>query len=213
MPAGKDMKHVVLLGDSIFDNKLYVPGENAVIDQLNGLLDGGDRATLLAVDGSVTDEVRTQLKSIPSDCTHLFVSSGGNDAFGGKGHILSARTALDLLKTLVVLKKEFATLYGNLLAALQKTTRPIVVCTIYDSIPGLSEEDRTALSIFNDVIVFEAAKYGFPIIDLRKLCDRPEDYSTVSPIEPSSKGGQKIAGQIVQVLDKHDFNVKQSVIY
>jgi hypothetical protein len=207
------MKHVVLLGDSIFDNKAYVPGENDVIAQLNGLLDGGDHATLLAVDGSVTHEVRTQLRSIPSDCTHLVLSSGGNDALSGKGHIQSARTALDLLKTLVVLKKEFATLYGNLLAALQKTMRPTVVCTIYDSIPGLSEEDRTALSIFNDVIVFEATKFGFPVIDLRKLCDRPADYSTLSPIEPSSKGGQKIAGQIVRVLDKHDFNVKQSVIY
>jgi len=207
------MKHVVLLGDSVFDNKLYVPGENDVVAQLNALLDGGDHATLLAVDGSVTHEVRTQLRSIPPDCTHLVVSSGGNDALSGKGYIQSARTTLDLLRTLAVLKKEFVAVYGNLLAALQKTMRPTVVCTIYDSIPGLSEEDRAALSIYNDVIVLEATRSGVPVIDLRKLCDRPEDYSTLSPIEPSSKGGQKIAAQIVQVLKKHDFKAKQSVIY
>jgi hypothetical protein len=28
------MKHVVLLGDSIFDNTVYVPGKPAVIEQL-----------------------------------------------------------------------------------------------------------------------------------------------------------------------------------
>ena len=35
------MGHVVLLGDSIFDNGRYVPGEPAVIDQLRSALPKG----------------------------------------------------------------------------------------------------------------------------------------------------------------------------
>ena len=39
--AGGDMKHVVLLGDSIFDNKRYVGEEPDVIDQLKADLPAG----------------------------------------------------------------------------------------------------------------------------------------------------------------------------
>jgi hypothetical protein len=46
--------HVVLLGDSIFDNATYVPGELPVIDQLRQNLPKGWQATLAAVDGDTT---------------------------------------------------------------------------------------------------------------------------------------------------------------
>ena len=54
------MKHVVLLGDSIFDNASYVPGKQPVIDQLRGQLPTSWEATLLAVDGDVTKDVLKQ---------------------------------------------------------------------------------------------------------------------------------------------------------
>ena len=39
--------HVVLLGDSIFDNKVYVGDDPAVIDQLRTHIPAGWRASLL----------------------------------------------------------------------------------------------------------------------------------------------------------------------
>lgn len=207
------MIHIVLLGDSIFDNGFYVPGEDAVIAQLTGLLGNEGRATLLAVDGSVTRQVREQLCLLPADSTHLVVSSGGNDALRDQQQILAAETATELLHTLTVVRKAFAGLYGGLLAALAKTGTPVVVCTIYDLIPGLAEELRTALSVFNDLIVFEASKRGVPVIDLRRICDHVEDYSALSPIEPSSRGGMEIARRIADVVDTHDFAPMHSVIY
>jgi hypothetical protein len=48
------MNHVVLLGDSILDNAAYTGGRPAVIDHLQDLLGIGWKASLLAVDGSVT---------------------------------------------------------------------------------------------------------------------------------------------------------------
>ena len=77
------MPHVVLLGDSIFDNQAYVrAGEPDVIHQLRERLPDGWRATLLAVDGDVTNSVHSQLERLPADATHLVISVGGNDALG-----------------------------------------------------------------------------------------------------------------------------------
>ena len=44
------MSHVVLLGDSIFDNGLYVPGGSPLIEQLRTRLPKGWKGTLVAVD-------------------------------------------------------------------------------------------------------------------------------------------------------------------
>ena len=57
------MKHVVLLGDSIFDNAAYVAGEPDVVQQLlERLPRDGWRATLKAVDGSITSDIEHQLR-------------------------------------------------------------------------------------------------------------------------------------------------------
>ena len=55
------MGHVVLFGDSIFDNARYVPDRPPVIEQVRRSLPSGWRATLLAVDGHVTSDVQRQL--------------------------------------------------------------------------------------------------------------------------------------------------------
>ena len=78
--------HVILLGDSIFDNAPYVPGKPPVVEQLQSLLPGGWEATLLAVDGHVTNDVPGQLARLPEDSTHLVVSVGGNDALQNSQH-------------------------------------------------------------------------------------------------------------------------------
>jgi len=65
------MKHIALLGDSIFDNAAYVEGGPAVIDHLKTLLPKGCKATLLAEDGDVVAGIKYQLEKIPVDATHL----------------------------------------------------------------------------------------------------------------------------------------------
>ena len=76
------MEHIVLLGDSIFDNGVYVPGELAVIEQLRSEMPDAWEATLLAVDGDVTSDIRSQLKNLPTNASDCVISSGGNDALG-----------------------------------------------------------------------------------------------------------------------------------
>jgi hypothetical protein len=61
---GGAMKQVVLLGDSIFDNKAYVGSGPDVITQLRDDLPSGWTATLAARDGSTTADIAGQLKAI-----------------------------------------------------------------------------------------------------------------------------------------------------
>ena len=68
------MKHIVLLGDSIFDNADYVDAGDSVLDCLQGILPSDYKATLLAVDGDITDDVYSQLDKLPSDVTYAFLT-------------------------------------------------------------------------------------------------------------------------------------------
>lgn len=208
------MFHVVLLGDSIFDNSRYVPGQTPVIEQLRHILPPGSKATLLAVDGHETCHVAGQLRHLPADATHLFVSVGGNDALGKINllmqPVVSVGAALALLRTVL---DRFRSNYQKMLQAVLAFGKPTTVCTIYDSIPGLEDTAQTALGGFNEVILRLAFQAVLPVIDLRLVCTQPGDYSHVSAIEPSSVGGAKIARLIAQVTTGHDFFRGRSEVY
>ncbi len=75
-----NMTRLVLLGDSIFDNAVYVAGGPAGIDQVRQNLPTGWQASLLAVDGDTSTDAPQQIQGLPSDATHLVLSVGGNDA-------------------------------------------------------------------------------------------------------------------------------------
>ena len=67
------MTHIVLLGDSVFDNASYVPGGPSVLEWLRRCLPRGSQATLLAVNGACVSNVSRQLARVPADATHLIV--------------------------------------------------------------------------------------------------------------------------------------------
>jgi len=196
------MTRVVLLGDSIFDNGAYVRrGEPDVVKQVQGKLPQGWKATLCAVDGAVTSGVPSQLSRVPSDASHLVVSVGGNDALRSSGILREqARSVAEVIGKFAAVQDEFARNYRAMLDRILERRLPTAVCTIYDARFPDPQEQRlvvTALSIFNDVITREAFARRLPLIDLRLICDEPDDYA--NPIEPSAKGGDKIAGVIAQV--------------
>jgi hypothetical protein len=200
------MNHVVLLGDSIFDNAHYVPGGPAVIEQLRQALPTGWRATLLAVDGSIATRVEEQLTGLPADASHLVVSAGGNDALGYGIAILneSARSVSEALSRLGEIRQEFEAEYRTMLQAVLQHDKPTIVCTVYDAIPVLGAAERAGLCVFNDVILCAAFRAGVPVIDLRLICNEPTDYSESSPIEPSVAGGAKIARAVARAVAGFD---------
>ncbi len=78
---------------------------------------------------------------------------------------------------------------------------PTAVCTIYNgNLPDLQQARvaRVALMMFNDAIFRTAFEHGLPVLDLRLVCNEPEDYA--NPIEPSGRGGAKTAWAIARVM-------------
>jgi len=194
--------HVVLLGDSIFDNAAYTDGGPDVVTQLRALLPHGWTATLLAVDGSLVSGLAAQLARIPSGATHLVVSIGGNDALGHIG--LLEREAATIGEGLSVMSREvqvFAQAYGEAVRLLQLAGLPLTLCTIYEgSFPDarFQRVAAAAVALFDDVILRAAAAAAVDVIELRLVCRAAEDYA--NPIEPSSVGGEKIARAVVRAL-------------
>ncbi len=195
------MAHVVLLGDSIFDNAAYVPGGPAVIDQLRALLPEEWAASLLAVDGHVTADVETQLENVPKDATHLVVSCGGNDALAYLP-VLSepVRSVAEAIDRFAQIRAGFRETYRGLLEQVVSMRQDVAVCTVYDCVPDLEPAAHVALSMFNEIILREAVSAKVAVIDLRLVCTERSDYSAISPIEPSKKGGEKIAKVIRNLL-------------
>jgi lysophospholipase L1-like esterase len=206
------MSHIVLLGDSIFDNGVYVPGQPDVVKQLRAVLPPGWSATLLAVDGAVTRSVAGQLTRLPADATHLVVSVGGNDALG-EAHILQSgvRIVAEGVSLLAAAQERFARSYAEMLRSVLGLGLPTALCTIYDT-PSTAPNHRvirTALALFNDVITRAAFSEGLPLVDLRLICSDDDDYA--NPIEPSAKGGAKMAAAIARLITGGD-DERQSVV-
>jgi GDSL-like Lipase/Acylhydrolase family len=209
------MKHIVLLGDSIFDNKAYVGNEPDVISQLQNKIPADWQATLNAIDGSVIENIGHQLLDVPQDTTHLFISVGGNDAILNADVLqLKINSSAEVFDILANRVSTFEYHYKEMLKKVLSLNLPTTLCTIYfpnspdDFIQKIS---CAALASFNDVIVRQAFLNGLPLIDLRLVCNEKDDYA--NEIEPSSKGGNKISEKILEVVNTHNFSSKQTKVY
>jgi hypothetical protein len=209
------MAHIVLLGDSILDNKAYAGNEPDVISHLQKMIPTDWQATLQAVDGSLVENVSGQLFKSPLETTHFIISVGGNnaimnaDVFGLK--VNSSAEVFDDLSNRI---SDFEYHYREMLNSVLSWNLPTAVCTIYYpnfSLPNYQKLATVALSGFNDVIIRQAISFGIPFLDLRLICHEKDDYA--NEIEPSGKGGRKIAAKILEVVRSHNFAIKQTCVY
>lgn len=199
------MAHIVLLGDSIFDNGGYTRGAPDVVSHLRDMLPAGWRASLAAVDGATTGRLASQLGRVPDDATHLAVAIGGNDALQNSD-LLSTRVGSSA-QTLALFAERLAAFersYGTAIDAVVALRRRTVVCTIYNGAlpPDQAPLARVALMMFNDVIVRAALARRVDIVELRAICTGPEDFA--NPIEPSGPGGRKIADALARATGAID---------
>ena len=227
----QEKKHIVLAGDSIFDNGSYVPGQPDVAQQLRNQLGENSNVTLLAIDGDVTKDVHNQLTQLPEDTSHLFISVGGNDALG-QLHIFTDPVSsvgegfLKFSRVQTTFQQEYKAMLENALSL----NIPTTICTIYKPCfyhpdmsrvgsyvgNGVSNTDLqnvsvTALTAFNDVILQEAVTTGIPLMDLRVMYDNVADYA--NPIEPSTIGGQKMVSVMESIINEHPFSENMAVLY
>jgi hypothetical protein len=198
------MPHLVLLGDSIFDNGAYTGGKPDVIAQVRKTMPQDWKATLLARDGATTDGIPAQLARLPRDATHLVLSVGGNDALMRQGLLQApAGSAAEAILMLADAVQFFETAYRKAVVACLAPRLPLVVCTVYN---GNFDDARyrrlarTAIALFNDAILRTALDHRLKVIELRYVCALPEDYA--NPIEPSSIGAAKIARAIALAVSE-----------
>ena len=194
--------HIALLGDSIFDNEPYTDGDPDVVSHMRNIMPSAWRASLYAIDGSKTPDLKSQLPTVASDATHFVIAIGGNDALSN----------MELLYMPVTSTTAALELFGDRVAGFEKSyraaieealdyERPTTLCTIYnaDLEPQLAGVARTALMMFNDVILRVAFERQLPVIDLRLICNEPSDYAY--SIEPSGPGGHKIATAVTRSIE------------
>ena len=209
------MNHVVLLGDSILDNAAYVGGGLDVVQQLRQRLPHGWKATLGALDGSTTRDVPGQLRLLPADATHLVLSVGGNDALGSIDFLdAPARSTAEALLGLTEIADGFERGYHAMLTEVLARGLPTAVCTIYyPRFPDatLQKIAVTALTVFNDCIIRLAFFHRIPLLDLRFVCTEEGDYA--NPIEPSVRGGEKIARALVETVQRGSAGSRTEVFF
>jgi hypothetical protein len=75
------------------------------------------------------------------------------------------------------------------------------MCTIYHPRyrnPLMQRLATTALTVFNNSLIYESFVTGTPLLDLRLICNEEADY--VNPIKLSSIGGRKLAAAIAELV-------------
>jgi hypothetical protein len=197
-------RHIVLAGDSIFDNDSYVPSEPGVIEQMRRSLPNGWSAFKVAVDGDCIRDVPGQVANLPTHVTDLVVSVGGNDAIQYSHLINEVRSPQDIERVLGGPVSAFQAEYGAMLDHLLRLPVRLSVCTIYTAVPFAEPEWRlfapAAIGKFNDAVLAEAARRNIPVLRLDRVCTVDSDFSAISPIEPSTQGGQKIVDHIMTFM-------------
>lgn len=206
---------VFMLGDSIFDNKVYVGTAPAVIEQVRGELPKGWKAILGARDGAVVADVEKQRREPLVPGQFVFVSAGGNDALQS-AEILDKKvqSSARVFAELAGISQEFTKRYEKMVQTIVALGGNTTLCTIYDpnfDEPQLQRNAKVALSVFNDCITRSAVRAGLPVLDLRTVFTDRADYANA--IEPSPVGGLKIAKLVRRIVAEHDFKNKATKFY
>ena len=206
--------HIALLGDSIFDNRSYTSGEPDVVAHLRNMLPPPWSASLLAVDGAVIADLSRQVRRVPSSATHLVISVGGNDALQNSDLLATpVRSTSEALLMFRERVERFEADYASAVDDALELGRETILCTIYNGNlePQIAPLARTALAMFNDVVLRVAFARTLAVIDLRFVCSDASDYA--NPIEPSGSGGHKIAAAIVNALGAVRGNAPHSRVF
>lgn len=193
-------RHINLIGDSIIDNINYVPAPGkSVLGHLDDIIPEFD-FTQLATDGFTSADVIKQLSGTKLLSGVSVLSVGGNDLLSRLDLLTDkgSRPAINVLEEIGQLADQFADQYVRILKMIRQ---PLMVCTIYNpafykdgTTAHLQDAAITAVCLFNDHIQRIAHAFGRPVLELRHIFTEEDDYA--NPIEPSNKGGEKLAHEI-----------------
>jgi len=194
---------LVLLGDSILDNRPYTEPEPDTTAHLQRLLGNGWIVERFARDGAVMADVPHQVRAMAESPDVAVLSIGGNDAIEHIGllerHVTSAAVVFD---ELLQVADDFEARYEQAARAVAAVARRTVLCAIYNvrlQPAKYSRLVRVPIAVLNDRILAVAARIGTDVLDLRTVCTDDADF--VLQIEPSAAGAEKIARAIAKMVE------------
>jgi hypothetical protein len=186
-------KNIVLIGDSMLNNSTYVLGGESVPDLLSKKF-VGNTVYNFAKDGATISDCYAQLDKISTDLnnsnTYVVFSCGGNN-------ILNSRVKMDQ----TAINKLF-TEYSELVKSIKTraSNSLIYVLNLYTPTSGRYVSYHSAINQWNKLLEDNAPSLQYEIIKTSNLLVTDEDFAY--NIEPSYKGGKKIADAIYNSLDK-----------
>jgi lysophospholipase L1-like esterase len=186
-------KNIVLLGDSILNNSIYTLPNDSVPSLISKQLEKSPEKTLynLAKDGATINDCINQLDAFPFELnnneTSVFISAGGNDILNGR------RTESEKINKLFTKYMDFIKLAKK---RLNKTN--IVLLKLYYPVKPSYKIYYPAVRQWNQLLDNNSSTVGYKLLETDTLVVLDEDI--VYDIEPSAKGGKKIADAIVTFI-------------
>jgi lysophospholipase L1-like esterase len=177
-------KTVILIGDSILQNKNYA--DPSIEDYLSEKIPE-DQLFCFAEDNSTISITRNQINQIPDNLnnsyTYIFVSVGGNDILNNKDVLFDIMTE-----------------YENLINDLHEKMNNchIILLNLYYPTTSFFKIYYKYIDTWNIFIKKFSNKHMYKLLDLTKIINEPNDITHF--IEPSVFGGKKITNKIETFL-------------
>ena len=185
-----NIKNIILIGDSILNNSNYTLQNQSVPALISKQLEKTPEKTLynLAKDDATISDCSNQLNEIPTNLnateTNVFISAGGNDIL--KSHQLDSVSVNTLFKKYMELIKYVKTKLSN---------SNIVLLKLYYPLKSTYKIYYPVIKQWNQLLDDNSSVIGYKLLHTDTIIVSKEDI--VYDIEPSAKGGYKIAETIV----------------
>jgi hypothetical protein len=186
-------KTIVLIGDSILQNKRYA---NPSVEDLLLEKIPEDQLFCLAQDNSTISKTKKQIYNIPNNInnsyTYIFVSVGGNDILNDI--VYKTYPSKYILFNIM-------TEYEKLIDELHEKMNNchIILLNLYYPTTSFLKKYYNSINTWNYFIKKISNKYNFKLLDLTKIINQPKDITHF--IEPSVLGGKKITNKIETILN------------
>ena len=195
--SNKNAKAIVLLGDSILKNNSYVPNGKAVdniIEERSLKNDKNIELYSLAENNSKIVDVYSQINKIPlsinNKSTIIFLSSGGNDILSFYVDQHGDTSDTGFLNTMLAAYKKLVKTIQTRMDLCQ-----IVLLDIYYPTCNQFAQYKPILEQWNTLIAAYARENSLGLLQISQVITSNDDFTL--GIEPSVKGGEKIAQLIL----------------
>lgn len=206
-------RHVVLLGDALLEAYSSIDKTPGKFE--DALLPGTRTQWKISVISAAEVERAGVSPVLPKDATHAIIFIEGNHAIEQSGLLHSRPDAYgQSLEQLSLAADEFERTLERLIHVAKAARLVIMVCTMFQ--PNYKDPVRqrtacAALAVFNDRVTKRAAEARVSLIDLRLICNEPDDYD--EPARLSKSGLQKAANVIRFAMFELEAGARRSEVF